>query len=132
VAEALRVLRPGGRVAVCGWAEWDANEIDVVQAALAADDGETLGPDAPLRQEGPVRALLARAGLTVTHASLVAVPWEVPDADALVRGVLLGEDAAGTAARAPVVLTAAAPFRTPDGGYRFRNTARLVVGVRPG
>ncbi len=131
LAEAARVVRPGGRVAVCGWAERAHQALDVVEAALAADDGEDPGPEHPLRQEAPVRALLADAGLAVTHVALVPVPWTVPDDDALVRGVLLGEDAAGLAERAPVVLAAAAGARTPGGGYRFANTFRLLVAERP-
>ncbi|GIG35025.1 class I SAM-dependent methyltransferase [Cellulomonas pakistanensis] len=131
-AEAARVLVPGGVLAVCGWAERDRCALDAVEAALAADDGEEVDPESPLRSEGPVRALLAGAGLAVEHVALVEVPWTAADDDALVRGLLLGEDAAGLAGRGPVVVAAAAPFRRPDGSYRFRNAFRLVVARRPG
>lgn len=127
LAEAARVLAPGGRVAVCGWAERHRNELDVVEAALALDDGEPLGDEHPLREEAPVRALLTVAGLTVETVTLVDVPWTAADEDALVRGVLLGEDAAGLRERGPVVVDAAERFRTPGGGFRFRNTYRLLV-----
>jgi len=132
VAEAARVLAPGGLLAVCGWAERDRCELDAVEAALAADDGEDPGPEGALRREGPVRALLTGAGLAVEHVALVDVPWTAEDADALVRGLLLGEDAAGLADRGPVVRAAAARFRTADGAYRFRNAFRLVLARRPG
>lgn len=132
VAEAVRVLVPGGLLAVCGWAERDRCELDAVEAALAVDDGEEPGPEGPLRREAPVRALLAGAGLAVEHVALVDVPWSAPDAGALVRGLLLGEDAAGLADRGPVVVAAAARFRRADGSYRFRNAFRLVVARRPG
>lgn len=132
VAEAARVLAPGGLLAVCGWAERDRCELDAVEAALAADDGDEPGPEGPLRREEPVRALLAGAGLAVEHVALVDVPWTAADGDALVRGLLLGEDAAGLADRGPVVRAAAAPFRGADGSYRFRNAFRLVLARRPG
>jgi SAM-dependent methyltransferase len=131
LAEAARVLAPGGLLAVCGWAERDRCELDVVEAALAADDGEEPGPEGPLRREGPVRALLAGVGLAVEHVALVEAPWSAPDEGALVRGLLLGEDAAGLADRGPVVVAAAARFRRADGSYRFRNAFRLVVARRP-
>jgi len=131
VAEASRVLAPGGLLAVGGWAERDRCELDVVDAALAADDGEEPGPEEPLRREGPVRALLAGAGLVVEHVALVDTPWTAPDEPALVRGLLLGEDAAGIAERGPVVVAAAERFRRSDGSYRFRNAFRLVVARRP-
>lgn len=131
VAEAARVLAPGGLLAVCGWAERDRCELDAVEVALAADDGEEPGPEGPLRREDPVRALLTDAGLVVERVALVDVPWTAADEDALVRGLLLGEDAAGLAGRGPVVRAAAAPFRTADGAYRFRNAFRLVLARRP-
>lgn len=131
LAEAVRVTVPGGLVALCGWADRALVELDVVEAALAEDDGEEPAEESPVRQDGPARALMAGAGLAVEHVALVEVPWTAADDDALVRGVLLGEDAAGLADRGPVVLRAARPFRVPDGGYRFRNTFRLLVGRTP-
>lgn len=134
LAEAVRVLRPGGLLAVCGWAERETNDLAVVHAALAADDGEPVDPDEPedpWHEEAPVREVLTEAGLTVEHVEVVEVPWAVPDGDAVVRGVLLGEDAAGVAERGPVVRAAAEPFRAPDGGYRFRVAARLLVARTP-
>ncbi len=128
LAEAVRVTVPGGLVAVGGWAERERNEIDVVEAALALDDGEPLGPEHPLREEGPLRELMGSAGLAVERVELVGVPWQAADDAELVAGVLLGEDAAGLADRGPVVVAAARPYRTAQGGYRFRNTMRLAVG----
>jgi hypothetical protein len=76
--------------------------------------------------------LLAEAGLEVVATELVELVWTAPDDDTLVRGVLLGEDAAGQAAGAATVLEAAAPFRTAGGGYRLRNAFRFAVGRTPG
>lgn len=131
LAEAVRVAVPGGLVAVCGWADRALVELDVVEVALAEDDGEPPADESPFRREESARELLRAAGLAVEHVGLVEVPWTAADDDALVRGALLGEDATGLAERGPVVLEAARPFRTADGGYRFRNSFRLLVGRTP-
>jgi hypothetical protein len=76
--------------------------------------------------------LFAEAGLELVVADVVEVVWTAPDDDALVRGVLLGEDAAGQAAGAATVLTAAAPFRNSGGsGYLLRNAFRYAVARTP-
>lgn len=130
--EVARVLVPGGRLALAGWAEGACNDLDVIERAVARAAGEEPSEDPDLRRPGGRERLLAEAGLVVEAAGLVEVPWTVPDDDALVRGVLLGEDAEGLAEVGPVVVEAAAPFRTPDGGYRLVNAYRWAVGRVPG
>jgi SAM-dependent methyltransferase len=132
LAELVRVTVPGGQVAVANWAEGDRNDLDTIEAAVAAAAGEEPLPDGDLRQPGGLERLLADAGLADVAAGLVEVPWEAPDDAALVGGVLLGEDPATTSARAPAVLTAARPFRTPAGGYRLLNAFRYAAGRTPG
>jgi SAM-dependent methyltransferase len=131
LAECARVTERGGFVAVANWAEAERNDLHVVEAAVAAADGQEPLPDGELRLTGGLEALFADAGLAGVRAGLVELPWEVPDGDALVRGVLLGADAAVAAATAPVVLAAARPFRTPAGGYRLLNAFRYAVGRVP-
>ena len=67
------------------------------------------------------------AGLTLVAVGLVETPWCAPDEEALVRGVLLGEDREAIAAQRSTVVTAAGLFRLPSGGY-FRNAFRYAVG----
>ncbi|TDE92692.1 class I SAM-dependent methyltransferase [Occultella glacieicola] len=131
LAEAARVLRPGGLVAIANWAEAALNDLDAIEAALAAHAGEEPGPDGDLRIAGGLEDALAEAGLRVREAGVVDVPWQVPDDALLVRAVLLGEDRATRAARAATVLAAARRFRTPDGGYRLVNRFRFAVGAVP-
>ena len=132
LAELVRVTVPGGQVAVANWAEGDRNDLDTIEAAVAAAADEEPLPDGDLRQPGGLERLLADAGLADVAAGLVEVPWEAPDDAALVGGVLLGEDPATTSARAPAVLAAARPFRTPAGGYRLVNAFRYAAGRTPG
>ena len=142
LAEFARVLAPGGFVAVANWAEGARNDIDAIEAAVAAadDDGtggtggaddEPAAPGGDLRAPGGLEAVMSEAGLVVVTAGLVSVPWFAPDDDALVRGVLLGEDPSLLRELAPVVLAAAAPFRTDEGGYRLNNAYRYAVARIP-
>jgi hypothetical protein len=179
LAEFARVLAPGGYVAVANWAEGARNDLDAIEAAVAAADGGAgdlvgeraddgavdegvLSPDGAhggggggdehtgdgdgggggggggdgdegagdLRVAGGLEAVLREANFDVVAAGLVAVPWFAVDDDALVRGVLLGEDPSVLRELAPVVLAAAAPFRV-DGGYCLNNAYRYVVARWP-
>ncbi|GAB3093306.1 class I SAM-dependent methyltransferase [Isoptericola nanjingensis] len=131
LAEVARVLVPGGRVAIANWAEGARNDLDVVERAVAEAYEEEVPPDGPLRAAGGLESALVGAGFDVVGAGIVDVPWTAPDDDRLVRGVLLGEDEATTAALAPVVVAAASPFRVPGGGYRLANAFRWAVAVAP-
>ena len=141
LAEFARVLAPGGFVAVANWAEGARNDIDAIEAAVAAADDDGAGgtggaddealPSDDLRAPGGLEAVMSEAGLVVVTAGLVSVPWFAPDDDALVRGVLLGEDPSLLRELAPVVLAAAAPFRTDGGGYRLNNAYRYAVARIP-
>jgi len=141
LAEFARVLAPGGFVAVANWAEGARNDIDAIEAAVAAADDDGAGgtggaddeaaPGDDLRAPGGLEAVMSEAGLVVVTAGLVSVPWFAPDDDALVRGVLLGEDPSLLRELAPVVLAAAAPFRTDGGGYRLNNAYRYAVARIP-
>lgn len=128
LAEFARVTVPGGFVAIANWAEGSLNDLNVIEAAIA--DGDLLA-DGDLRQPGGLEAVLSEAGLEVTASGVVEVPWEAHDEETLVRGILLGEDAATMAAASATVVAAAHPFRTADGGYRLVNAFRYAVARTP-
>jgi SAM-dependent methyltransferase len=131
LAEMVRVTTPGGHLAVANWAEAAQNDINVLEEAVAHAAGEDPMPDGELRQPGGLERLLTEGGLDVVSAGLVPLPWRASGDDTLVRGVLLGEDPATMAARAPVVLAAARGYRTEDGRYHLVNAFRYAVGRRP-
>jgi SAM-dependent methyltransferase len=131
LAEMVRVTTRAGHVAVANWAEDAQNDINVIEAAVARAAGEDPLPDGELRQPGGLERLLTEGGLEVVSAGLVTLPWHAASDDTLVRGILLGEDQATMAARAPVVLAAARGYRTEDGRYRLVNAFRYAVGRRP-
>jgi SAM-dependent methyltransferase len=127
LAELARVVVPGGFVAVANWAEGARNDLDTIEAALAAAAGEEVRPDGDLRQPGGLERLLSDGGLELVRAELVVAPWEAADDDTLVRGVLLGEDESVLRESRATVLAAARPFRTASGGYRLVNALRCAV-----
>jgi SAM-dependent methyltransferase len=129
--EAARVLVPGGVLALAGWAERERNDVDAVERAVAAALEDDPPTDGPLRLPGGLEAALASAGFDVVGAGLAPVPWTAPDDDALVAGILLGEEEPVLAGLRAAVVDAARPFRTPDGGYRLVNAFRWAVGRTP-
>jgi SAM-dependent methyltransferase len=126
LAEAARVVRRGGTVAIANWADRASNDLDAIESALAAANGDATPPDGDLRLPGGLEAVLADAGLDLVEAGVVDVPWRATDAEALVRAVLLDVDPHEDDRR--VVLEAARPFEQKDGGFLLQNTFRYAVG----
>jgi SAM-dependent methyltransferase len=113
LAEAWRVTRPGGLVAICGWGAVADRDLAAVYGALS---GSTPADPEPYD--------LAAAGLEPLTAGEVDVPYESPDLATLHRALVAG---AGFDATRAAVEAAAGPFRRADGSYRFENRFRYVV-----
>ncbi len=107
IAELARVAP---RIALCNWAE--GSQLLDLFAALRNDSA---APRRPLEEH--VRA----AGLTITEAADVAVPYESDDIVAALRD---GSGFEGDIA--PKTM----PYRGPDGVYRFENRFRYVLATR--
>ena len=111
LAEARRVTQPGGRIAICKWAPPEHNELFALIDGLR---GRELG-----RVADPIDAAVRRTELATRAAGDVPVAIELRDDVALeaalaAAGALPGGGEGRLAA-------AAAPFRRPDGSYRFAN-----------
>jgi len=108
LAEAGRVTRPGGLVAVCNW-------------SARREVFDVTGPPAPnpLREPGGIEGLARRAGLRPGEAREVDVPFVAPDEETLVRAFAADDR--------EISAEAAERHRRPDGSYRFENTFRYVL-----
>jgi SAM-dependent methyltransferase len=139
VAEAARVTRPGGQVAIASWGPPEACEAAAHLVAL----GELLPPPPPgtpgpfaLSQPGALASLAHAAGLRTVAEDDVEVVWAYPDEPTLLRGLLAAGPAvraiaaAGEARVREAVLAAVAPYRTAGGDYRLHNVFRYVIAAR--
>lgn len=125
--ELARIVRSGGLIAVANWAEGARNDIDVIESAIGQARGENAMPDGPLRPPGGIEAAFADAGLTVVASGLVDAPWVAADETTLVRGILLGEDAATMTHLHPIVVGAAYRYRDSAGRFVLHNAVRWAV-----
>jgi SAM-dependent methyltransferase len=140
VAEAARVVRPGGLVAATTFAEPERNESTALHLAL-----EPLRPSQPgagrhlpyaLSEPGGLERLLAGAGLEPVTGGEVALDWAHPDVDGAVRAVLASGGGAiaiehsGEAAARAALTEPVQPFTRPDGSVRMHNTFRYAIARR--
>jgi SAM-dependent methyltransferase len=132
LAEAARVVRSGGAVAICNWGRMEHRDLFAVMDVLREGPsaaGSTIGDPGELEQRA------RRAGLEPRAAGEVDVPFEAPDQAALEHAFVVDSvggalDRLGEAEVRRRVVEAAAPFRRRDGSYRFENRFRyLIAGV---
>jgi SAM-dependent methyltransferase len=117
LAEAVRVARPGGRLALCKYGRPADNEFFAFLAALDPDRIR-LGD---LPAQDPVDAALERQEHPVQAAGEVPTAMTFSSGDSLAAAVL--DAGAGTGE----VEAAAAPYRGADGSYRFKT--RLMYRI---
>jgi SAM-dependent methyltransferase len=115
LSEARRVARRGARIAICKWARSEDNELFALLIALG------VGAPAPARD--PLDDAVRRAGLRIVVTDDVPAAMELPD-DAALRAALGSIGARVDRSR---LLDVAAPFRRPDGSYRFDNRLRYLI-----
>jgi SAM-dependent methyltransferase len=136
--EAGRVTRPGGMVVVMTWGDpagmEAAGHIAAMRPLLPAPPPGAPGPFA-LSDETALRAFVAAGGLTPGAVFDVDTPWFYPDEATALRG--LGSsgpaaraiDHAGEDAFIAAMSDFLAPFRQPDGSFRFGARARCLVAT---
>jgi len=138
LAEAVRVLRFGGRILIAAWGDPEDCEamgyVDAVNSFLPS--GAVPPGVRAFSEPGSLEALAAASSLSPVEHAEIDVPFVYPDLETAVRGVL----SAGPAARAidlaggervrEAVERALAPYRLHAGDYRLENRFRYVVFAR--
>jgi SAM-dependent methyltransferase len=134
--EARRVRRKGGALVIAIFGRPEETEavafFKAINALLPPPPPGTPGPFA-LSLDGAFEKAVARAGMEPGKVEQIDTPWVYPDESTLLRGLLAPAPAAraiqqaGEAVVQAAILTALAPFRTTDGGYRLRNKTRYMV-----
>jgi SAM-dependent methyltransferase len=119
LAEARRVARRGGHIAVCKWGRPADNEFFALLIAFGASGVRA----SELPATDPVEEAIAAVGLDVVGTGDVPAPIRLAD-DAALEASLWR--AAGGALSGDL-REAAAPYRAADGSYRFDNRLRYWV-----
>jgi SAM-dependent methyltransferase len=133
---AARVTKPGGHLVVMIW----GTAAECEAAAYLAAIGRLLPPPPPgapgpfaLSEPGVLETLLSRAGLAPTPRRVVSAPWQYPDEETMLAGLMSSGPAVAAIESASeqvvreALRTVCAPYRRSDGSYRMENTFHHVI-----
>jgi SAM-dependent methyltransferase len=125
MAEASRVVRIGGRLAVCKWGPPAENQFFAFLAAVGANGVRAQ----PHVRDDPLADAITAAHLELLVTGDVPAAIEMSDDAALElslsRAGIVPED--GVYRESGSVIAAAAPYRQADGSYRFDNRLRFWI-----
>ena len=140
LAEATRVVRPGGRVLALVWGPAELCQGAAYLAAL----GRLMPPPPPgapgpfaLSSEDALTDLLRGAGLEGVTIADAPAQWRYADQDAALRGmlasgpVIVAVEHSGDEAVRAAAIEAIAPFCGDDGSFVISNVFRYAIGTRP-
>ncbi len=137
LAEAARVTRPGGTVAVVVWTEPERVALSAYLAALGPLMPPSFRPPEVFIEATELERRARAAGLEPREAVELDWSWGYPDLATARRGLLsagpstLAVETSGEQAVRDALTGALEPFRLPDGGYRLENVCRCLLAAAP-
>jgi ubiquinone/menaquinone biosynthesis C-methylase UbiE len=143
LAEMLRVLVPGGRLAVAVWDRLEnapgyAIEVDLLRREAGEEAARAVSLPFALGDRDELQALFTRAGVEEVEVATISGQARFPSVHTMLEADLLGWLPA-VGVRLPQdaierVLSggekALAPYVEPDGSVRFESPAHLVTGTK--
>jgi SAM-dependent methyltransferase len=134
--EARRVSQPGAPIVIAVLGKIEDSEAAAYIAALGSvlppPPAGAPGPFA-LSTDGALETLVTQAGMAPGNVEAIDCPWEYPDEQTALRGLLSSGPArraiqqAGEEAVRAAIEKALAPFKTASGGYLLRNKYRYMI-----
>ena len=135
LAEAARVTRSGGTVAVVVWTEPERVALSAYLAALAPLMPSSFRPPEVFIEAAELERRARGAALEPREVVDLEWSWGYPDLATAQRGLLsagpstLATETSGEQAVRDVLTAALEPFRHLDAGYRLENVCRCLVAA---
>ncbi len=140
LAEAKRVLKPGGKLAAMIW----GNKKDCEASSFLAALGSTLPPPPPgaagpfaLTENHLLESILQEVGFTIIENQDIVSVWDYPSFDTALKGLL----STGVTAKAveysgwekvtQIVSESVQQFIQPNGHVVYNNKFRVVIAEKP-
>jgi SAM-dependent methyltransferase len=133
--EAGRVAQPGARIAVISWAAPEKVESTAYLAALQPLLPALPGDIDPFIEPAVLEQLARRAGLEPEQVIDLDWPWEYPNLETALRGLLspgpsiLAIETSGEEAVRDMLVKTLEQFRLTDGGYRLENEVHCLIAT---
>lgn len=140
VKEAVRVLKPGGLLTAMIW----GNREDCEAASFLKAAGSLMPPPPPgaagpfaLTENHLLEDILTAAGLQITDICDVSSPWEYPDRETALKGLMSAGPVSaaiaysGRDAVTRRVAESIEPYVQQNGGVIFRNKFRVATARKP-
>ena len=139
LAEALRVLKPGGRLIAMIW----GNREDCEAASFLKAVGALMPPPLPgaagpfaLTENHLLEQVLANVGFNVVDTTDVISLWDYPDKETALKGLMAAGPVtaavafSGAEKTTQAVADSMVPFLQPDGRVLYHNKFRVVLAVK--